>query len=208
MELPMPDSDSNVTDTHPDFLSPLAAAILQRTRATAYRELVVHGPTPSEASNRLVNVRAAELLNVTVKDAEEAQAVLGGLWLWLDGLNEAHQLVQDLIGPTGAFWHAIMHRREGDFSNAKYWYDRCEGHRAMRLLGAVASDIVGPEAARDPMVQHIVAAEWNPRALVDLVAAVHDKPDDSRFQAAVQLQQIEWRTLFRHCVMKAAGAPE
>jgi len=113
--------------------------------------------------------------------------------------------VQDLIGPTGAFWHAIMHRLEGDFSNAKYWYARCATHRAMRLLGAVASDVVGKQAAKDAAIQHIVSGEWNPSALVDLVSAVHSQPNDPRFDAAVRLQQIEWQTLFRHCVYEAVG---
>jgi hypothetical protein len=78
----------------------------------------------------------------------------------------------------------------------------------MRLLGAVATDVVGKEAARDPAVSHVVGGEWNPEALVDLVAQVHDNPADPRFTAAVRLQQIEWQTLFHHCVNKAVGAPE
>ena len=143
-----------------------------------------------------------------LQDIEDSQAVLAAMWLWLDGLDEAHKIVQDLVGPTGAFWHAIMHRLEGDFSNAKYWYARCSTHRTMRLLGAVATDVVGKEAAKDPAVQHIVAGEWNPDALVDLVQAIHNKPNDPRYTAAVRLQQIEWRTLFHHCVNKAVGAPE
>jgi hypothetical protein len=101
-----------------------------------------------------------------------------------------------------------MHRLEGDFSNAKYWYGRCATHRCMKLLGTVASDVVGKEAARDPAIQHIVAGDWNADALVDLAAKVHDKPDDPRFTAAVRLQQIEWRTLFHHCVREAVGAKE
>src|SRR5690242_913088 len=110
MDVPLPESDSNITDTHPDFLSPKAAAILQNTKDKAYRQLVVAGPTPESARQLLGAIKASALFNTDVKDAEEAQAVLGGLWLWLDGLDEAHRLVQDLVGPTGAFWHAIMHR--------------------------------------------------------------------------------------------------
>src|SRR5205823_2863672 len=120
--------------------------ILADRRASAYQQLVVRGPTPADARKLLGNVKPADLLSIQIKADDEAQAVLAGLWLWLDGLDEAHKIVQDLIGPTGAFWHAIMHRREGDFSNARYWYARCDTHRAMRLLGAVASDVVGKQA--------------------------------------------------------------
>jgi hypothetical protein len=201
-------SDSNITDTHPDFLSTAAEKILKDQRATAYQKLVVKGATPASARELLGHLKPTDLLAIAIKDREETNAVLAAMWLYLDGLDESHRIVQDLVGPTGAFWHAIMHRLEGDFSNAKYWYTRCETHRCMKLLGTVATDVVGKEAARDPAIQHIVAGEWNAHAFVDLVAKVHDKPDDPRFTAAVRLQQIEWHTLFQHCVHEAVGARE
>jgi hypothetical protein len=202
------DSDSNITDTHPDFLSPLAEKILREQKPSAYQKLVVRGATPQTARELLSHLQPADLLSVAVQDQDEAKAVLAAMWLYLDGLDESHHIVQNLVGPTGAFWHAIMHRLEGDFPNAKYWYGRCETHRCMKLLGTVATDVVGKEAARDPAVQHIVAGEWNADAFVDLVAKIHDKPDDPRFTAAVRLQQIEWHTLFQHCVHEAVGAAE
>lgn len=36
----------------------------------------------------------------------------------------AHQIAQEIAGPDGAWVHAYLHRREGDESNAAYWYDR------------------------------------------------------------------------------------
>ncbi len=49
------------------------------------------------------------------------------LALWLDAHGEwdrAHQVVQDMSTPEAAWVHAYLHRREGDASNARYWYDR------------------------------------------------------------------------------------
>ncbi len=51
-------------------------------------------------------------------------AVLAGLWTAADGFTEAHGLAQDLDGAEGAWWHAILHRREPDAANALYWYRR------------------------------------------------------------------------------------
>src|SRR5438309_64877 len=51
-----------------------------------------------------------------------------GLWLYVDDLDRCHSICQDLPDPTGAFWHGIMHRREGDFSNSHYWIRRAERH--------------------------------------------------------------------------------
>jgi hypothetical protein len=36
--------------------------------------------------------------------------------------NRAHQIAQEIAGPDGAWVHAYLHRREGDPSNATYWY--------------------------------------------------------------------------------------
>ena len=47
--------------------------------------------------------------------------------LWQDGRGEweaAHHTVQDDETPAGAWVHAYLHRKEGDQSNARYWYAR------------------------------------------------------------------------------------
>jgi hypothetical protein len=36
----------------------------------------------------------------------------------------AHQIAQDIDDATGAWIHAYLHRKEGDLSNAGYWYRR------------------------------------------------------------------------------------
>jgi hypothetical protein len=36
--------------------------------------------------------------------------------------DRAHKIAQDIPGPEGAWVHAYLHRREGDESNAAYWY--------------------------------------------------------------------------------------
>jgi hypothetical protein len=45
--------------------------------------------------------------------------------LWLDGRgdwNGAHEVAQGCEGRDGAWVHAYLHRKEGDSSNAAYWY--------------------------------------------------------------------------------------
>ena len=47
--------------------------------------------------------------------------------LWHDGRGDwkrAHEVAQDLPDPDGAWVHAYLHRKEGDASNAAYWYRR------------------------------------------------------------------------------------
>lgn len=47
--------------------------------------------------------------------------------LWYDAKgdwNKAHELIQDLETKEASWIHAYLHRKEGDVSNAAYWYHR------------------------------------------------------------------------------------
>jgi hypothetical protein len=52
-------------------------------------------------------------------------AALAGLWWDAKGnWTVAHESAQKDEGPAGAWVHAYLHRKEGDSSNASYWYGR------------------------------------------------------------------------------------
>ena len=47
--------------------------------------------------------------------------------LWLDAKGEweaSHERAQEVDTQDAAWVHAYLHRKEGDASNARYWYDR------------------------------------------------------------------------------------
>jgi hypothetical protein len=47
--------------------------------------------------------------------------------LWYDGRGDwgtAHRIAQDDDSRNAAWVHAYLHRKEGDISNARYWYAR------------------------------------------------------------------------------------
>ena len=67
-----------------------------------------------------------------VVDRTMAKACLAGLWLRFDFLDESHAISQEIKTPTGGFWHGIMHRREPDYDNAKYWFHRVGEHAVSR----------------------------------------------------------------------------
>ncbi len=58
-----------------------------------------------------------------------------GLWLLAGDLDRSHTISQDLDSAEGSFWHGIMHRREGDFGNAKYWFRKVGEHEVFAQLG-------------------------------------------------------------------------
>ena len=50
---------------------------------------------------------------------------LAGLWWDAKGnWNKAHESAQQDEGRAGSWVHAYLHRKEGDSSNAGYWYRR------------------------------------------------------------------------------------
>lgn len=50
---------------------------------------------------------------------------LTGLWWDAKGdWKRAHESAQQNEGPAGSWVHAYLHRKEGDSSNAGYWYSR------------------------------------------------------------------------------------
>jgi hypothetical protein len=52
---------------------------------------------------------------------------LAGLWWDAKGdWKRAHEAAQEDEGPAGAWVHAYLHRKEGDASNAGYWYRRAD----------------------------------------------------------------------------------
>jgi hypothetical protein len=61
---------------------------------------------------------------------ESLHVLLQALWYDAKGdWDNAHTLSQDVHTAEGSWVHAYLHRKEGDLSNASYWY-----HRAGKLV--------------------------------------------------------------------------
>lgn len=61
-----------------------------------------------------------------------------GLWLAVGYWEKAHQVAQDLETPDGRFWHAVLHRREPDAWNSKYWFRHVGSHPVYPELATAA----------------------------------------------------------------------
>lgn len=187
-----------------DYLSDKARQILRFNARQAYTNLVPRTAGDSQVADLLHTVSASDLLDLPVRSPEDAACVMSALWLWHDYLDESHQISQQVHTPTGSFWHAIMHRREGDFGNSKYWYAKCRDHPILQSLAIQANSIVS-RADADKTLLRLTISGWNGAAFVDYVQSLHESPSDPRYAVAVSLQQLEWRVLFDHCVRQATG---
>jgi hypothetical protein len=66
--------------------------------------------------------------------------------LWHDGRgdwDEAHRIAQSVDDAEGAWVHAYLHRKEGDLSNAGYWYARARRPRSDAPLDEEWEEIAG-----------------------------------------------------------------
>lgn len=162
------------------------------------------GTPDAAAGERLRTLTSTGLFaGHAVAEANAAAACLSALWLRFGFLDESHRLSQGIGTPEGSFWHAIMHRREGDYANAKYWFRRVGDHPVFAALKEKAAEVAlmgdGP-AARTVAAQ----AAWDPFAFVDLCETVvaAGRPDDLLW---CQIQRLEWELLFDHCWRAATG---
>jgi hypothetical protein len=176
----------NVINFQPADFGPQVAALLAEPR------LPVLGPgslqAPAQAALRAFDPLTD--LGRKVVDREAALACHSGLWLYHDGLDQSHTISQDLPTPEGSFWHAIMHRREPDAWNSKYWWRK-----------------VGPHPVLTQLAEHAPALGYrytSPETFVDFCEQVRgtETPDED---LARRVQLLEWQLLFAWCHRQALG---
>ena len=126
--------------------------------------------------------------NVAVKPALQSliatKLCLAGLWLLHDFLDGSHTISQDIDTPEGSFWHAIMHRREPDASNSKYWWRLVGSHPVLKQL-----------RQESPALGYTYT---NPFDFVDFCERVRGSGTKEE-ELARRIQRLEWQLLFDHC---------
>src|SRR5262245_847977 len=66
----------------------------------------------------------ATLAGAAIGIPQAFSMVRGGLLYALDDLSGCHEFFQDTASNLVGYWNGMMHRREADFDNARYWFRR------------------------------------------------------------------------------------
>ena len=133
----------------------------------------------------------------SLKNTTFGNAIKSGLLLWNDALNESHNISQGLENQTGSYWHGIMHRREPDYPNSKYWFGRVGTHPIFPQLReraiAIFKEIPNPSETLAHIAQTIETEEnWDAYQFIDWCQAAENGTDDvTRFLQQVQAEEIK-----------------
>jgi len=113
------------------------------------------------------------------------------LLIWHDHWDPAHQIAQDLHTASGSLLHAILHRREPDFWNSKYWLRSAGAHPALSLIAQALTQ--STQFQNQPWLQ---SQRLNATTFVDACEQVaHLRPDHPSKALLEAAQAIELRTL-------------
>jgi hypothetical protein len=153
---------------------------------------------PPRGSNEML--KSLERLDWTnVAKARQGEVLRAGA-LWLHGfLDESHSVAQGIASAEGSYWHALMHRSEGDFSNSKYWYRRVGRHAIFPdLLAATRQLKIGPESFEAGLLD---SEDWDPFRFVDAMKHATGKTGDTALLQAIARE--EYNLLMGYCLAKA-----
>jgi hypothetical protein len=170
--------------------------------ATGIDELGRGNPNES-ARSQLERLTPASLAGARrLADQEMARACLAALWLAHNFLDESHAVSQEIDTVEGSYWHGILHRREPDFSNSKYWFRRVGSHPIFDPLAQTAREMATQEKLDKPSEFLAKLDHWDPFRFVDLCeAALAGKTQSVELCRRVAAE--EFRLLFDYCYRRA-----
>lgn len=128
------------------------------------------------------------------KNSACTRVATGILLLWHDHWDEAHALAQSDEGdPDHDFLHGMVHRREGDFGNSKYWFRSAGTHPSLTLIATRVMLLANNHVLANKVMTD---GAWNPTGFVDVVRNRTRANEDicRTLQATEMIGFYEWLT--------------
>ena len=157
----------------------------------------------SEAVKKIQSLPDRTMVGGNIKNGNMANAVRAGLLLVAGGWDEAHQIVQDTDTPEAHYWHGLVHRREPDPGNAKYWFRRLGCHPVFDKL---IQDARLHQFSKPSVFDRIKKSRrWDPFQFIDLCTECEGGQGSSLRNELELIQQREIYLLLSYCAQGALG---
>jgi hypothetical protein len=146
------------------------------------------GPRPGALSIREIE----EMIDQSASEVEsplQRELTRALVYLWNDHLDQAHSIAQTIENNDGSYLHAIVHRREPDYSNARYWFHRVGKHA---VFAALAERVGKTIPASDDLRHRLLPkGTWDPFAFVDCCEkAARAQNNDSKLLEQIQAEEF------------------
>lgn len=196
-------------------LSPLTQSFLETIQTDSLPSLGPNSRPGVKIRNELLELADA-FCQANGLEENTRRLLQSAALLWHDDLDGSHEISQSIQTADGSFLHGIMHRREPDNSNAKYWFRRVGDHPSFPALAVAVRDFAdanSPESQTlrksgkvsgefDFVSSLIPNGRWDAFAFVD--ACHHamkqtESPSAAEIQKNLQtIQELEFQTLLNH----------
>jgi len=150
------------------------------------------GPEPR--SNRLtlsdLNGKLDTLFKTAKLSPASQQLVRSLVLLWHDHLDASHEISQSIENADGSLVHAIMHRREPDYWNSKYWWRRVGNHPAFPAIANRVEQLLKSNGDMALQKKLLTGGKWDQFAFVDECEAAASISDE-RTKLLREIQRAE-----------------
>ena len=114
-----------------------------------------------------------------------SQLLSSAALLWHDHLDPSHTISQNIHDADGSLLHGIMHRREPDYPNAKYWFNRTRPHAVFEELPERCQPFLTETSLRG-----LAEGNWDSIEMVDAVSRTSKNTTDYTLLQRVQAEEI------------------
>jgi hypothetical protein len=164
-------------------------------RPETLHKLLAGDPDEPQTVIRIREATDDDLLGeAQLKSKPHLHLIRAELFLLFDDLEESHTIVQDSNLDVASYLHGILHRREGDFDNARYWFRRSGTLPFFDELHSKSAKFLDDFAKQ---------LGWDPY-LFTYHCEQNKFGDDSFTKDLVQIQRAEFETVLDYTWRQAA----
>ena len=139
---------------------------------------------------------------------ERGELARGAVLLWHDQHEVAHGIAQEIASREGSWLHGMLHRREPDYGNAAYWYQRVGQHPAFAELARRAGVILEEAGDGEGGLRRVLfrGAAWSARGFIDACEQCAGRSAmEARRRVLARIQSVEFEVFLEHVLGGGEG---